>query len=896
MAHFRRFHVASLLLLAAVASLRLASETRAAEETSISTTIVRKPGDDGSKAFRIPGLATSVKGTLLAVYDIRYGGFGDLPGDIDVGLRRSMDGGKTWEAQQVIIDFDKHVPQSQGNGVGDPAILVDRKTGNIFVIALWSQGNRAWHGSGPGLAPAETGQLVLVKSTDDGKTWSKPTNLTDKIVGRDPKWRLFFNGPGAGIQTSDGTLIFAAQFRDSDGTPHSCFLASRDAGVSWAVSAPAIATKPPTSEAQIAELSDGSLLLTMRDESRSGKRAWARFRPDKKLPLGTWDKWRSELPDPTCMASLVRHPSGALIFSNPASSKSRVGMTLRVSDDDGVTWSAGRMLDPRPASYSCLSILADGTIGILYEAGEKNSAETLMYANVTLDWIRQGNVKHGQQGKLRLNPFYSDHMVLQRDQPVSVSGRAAPNQPVAVRFATTELQTKADAQGNWNVNLPPMKASKQPERLSVSCENERIMIQDVLVGEVWLCAGQSNMEFPLDRSSNAAETLAQADLPELRLLDRRPANRGIFAQAFDQGIYSQLNTDSFFRGGWQVANRESAREFSAIGFEFGRGLQRQLGVPVGIVSVTAGGSPIEAWMDCAVMASNPSVKDVVQGNWLKNPALGRWCRERGQQNLRNANATAPGDALGLNHPFKPGFLWESGIEPLLPCALRGVLWYQGESNAQEAEAVARHWHLFPLLIADWRKKFEQPKLPFLFCQLSSIGTEQGYAAEFWPEFRNQQRQLTLEIPDTAMVVTSDVGHPSDVHPREKRIIGERLLRAAMATAYGETTPCRGPVPHGVLLEQNRIVVTFDCAGGELRTADAKPVASIELGDAAKNFQKVTAQIQNNTLVISEKVNPDARWIRYGWQPYSQGNLIDAAALPASTFEIAIPKNPETNKK
>ncbi len=350
---------------------------------------LRKPGDDGSKAYRIPGLATSNKGTLLSVYDIRYGGFSDLPGDIDVGFRRSTDGGRTWEPQQVIIDFDKAVPNARGNGVGDPAILVDQKTGTIFVIALWSQGNRAWHGSGPGLTPAETGQLVLVKSTDDGKTWSAPVNLTAQIAGRDPKWRLLFNGPGAGIQTRDGTLIFAAQYRDAEGTPHSCFLASRDAGETWAVSAPAIAAKPPTSEAQLAELADGSLLMTMRDESRSGQRAWARFQPQKELPSGSWDKWRSDLPDPTCMASLVRHPSGTLIFSNPASAKQRVGMTLRISDDDGQTWSSGRVIDPRPAAYSCLTILADGSVGILYEAGEKNSAETLIYANVSLDWIRQ---------------------------------------------------------------------------------------------------------------------------------------------------------------------------------------------------------------------------------------------------------------------------------------------------------------------------------------------------------------------------------------------------------------------------------------------------------------------------------------------------------------------------
>lgn len=865
----------------------------AAEGDDVSRLVLRKPGDDGSRAYRIPGLATSSQGTLLAVYDIRYSGFGDLPGDIDVGLRRSTDGGKTWEPQQVIIDFDKSLQDAKGNGVGDPAILVDRKTGTIFVIALWSSGNRAWNGSGPGLTPAETGQLVLVKSSDDGKTWSKPVNLTDKIVGRDPKWRLFFNGPGAGIQARDGTLIFAAQFRDAQGTPHSCLLSSANAGETWAVSAPAIATKPPTSEAQVAELSDGSLLLTMRDESRSGKRAWARFQRGKTMPAGDWDPWRSDLPDPTCMASLVRHPSGALIFSNPASPKNRVGMTLRVSDDDGKTWSAGRVLDPRPAAYSCLTILADGTIGILYEAGEKNSAETMIFAKVSLDWIRQGNAEPAKQGQLRLNPFFSDHLVLQREQPIPVSGQAPPNQKVTVVFGSTELQANVDAQGQWKVQLPALPASNQPQQLVVNCGTEQLVVRDILVGEVWLCAGQSNMEFSLARSSRAAEALAAADLPELRLLDRRPASRGVFAQPFSAELQKRLTAELFFHGTWQVSNRRSAADFSAIGFEFGRALQKHLQVPVGIISVTAGGSPTEAWVARAALSADAKLSEVLRGDWLKNLAFSHWCRERGVQNLGSASPDAPGDALGLNHPFKPGFLWESGIQPLLPCAIRGVLWYQGESNSQEPATLARHRQLFPLLVADWRQQFAQPKLPFLFCQLSSIGTEQGYAAQLWPEFRNQQRELTEEVSGTAMAVTSDVGHPADVHPREKRIVAERLLRCARATVYGEEISHRGPTPREIRREKDRLAVTLDCAGQELRTSDTKPVTSLELGDAAKKFQPVAAEIQGNTLVITSSEISEARWIRYGWQPFSQGNLIDAADLPASTFEVAISANSET---
>lgn len=354
-------------------------------------TIVRRQGDDQAHTYRIPGLATTNAGTLLAVFDIRRRSSGDLPADIDVGLMRSTDQGGSWSKMRTILDFDKNEKDSRGNGVGDPAILVDRKTGDILVVALWSLGNRAWNGSGPGLSPQETGQLVLTRSSDDGLTWSPPSNITRQIQGRDPQWRLLFNGPGGGIQLRDGTLVFAAQYRDAGGIPHSCFVYSSDGGVSWKLSAAAIPTKPPTSESQIAELADGSLLLSMRDESRSGKRAWAKYAWQGDLAKGSWSEPWSTLADPTCMASLVRHPQGALLFSNPNSARQRVALTIRTSEDDGKSWSEGRLLDPRPCAYSCLTVLKDGRIGVLYECGEKSNIETLAFARFSLDWVRGAN-------------------------------------------------------------------------------------------------------------------------------------------------------------------------------------------------------------------------------------------------------------------------------------------------------------------------------------------------------------------------------------------------------------------------------------------------------------------------------------------------------------------------
>ena len=375
-----------------------ASAPAVPQDPRVFRTIVRKQGDDGVHTYRIPGLATSPKGTLLAVFDIRHAGGGDLPGDIDVGLMRSTDNGETWGAMTKVLDYDKSEAGSAGNGVGDPAILVDSKTGTIFVAALWSKGNRAWNGSQAGMKPEETGQFVITKSADDGLTWSQPVSITPQV--KDPIWRLCFNGPGNGIQLRDGTLLFPAQFRHGGGTPHSCFVYSSDGGSNWRISTAALPEQPPTSESAIAQCADGSLLFSMRNESKSGLRAWARWEWKVNLAQGQWSLPWFDLPDPTCMASLISHPKGALLFSNPADAKSRAKMTVRSSADNGLTWNAGRLLDPRPSAYSCMTVLKDGNIGILYECGDSSSIATLAFARFPLEWVTSAPKKSTESGTL----------------------------------------------------------------------------------------------------------------------------------------------------------------------------------------------------------------------------------------------------------------------------------------------------------------------------------------------------------------------------------------------------------------------------------------------------------------------------------------------------------------
>lgn len=334
-------------------------------------TQVRVPGQDGVHTSRIPACAVTNDGTLLAVYDARWKHSGDLPADVDVVLQTSTDRGLTWSPMRRIIDFDASEPGSKGNGVGDPAILVDRVTGDILVVALWSFGDRGWNGSRPGLSKEETGQCVLVRSSDGGRSWSVPVSITPSV--KDPSWHLFFQGPGNGITLRDGTLVFPAQWRGADRVAHSAFMWSTDRGATWRVSPPAHPGKAPTSESAIAEASDGSLVLSMRDETRSGRRLFARWRFDGDIAKGSWSPTWAPFEDPTCMASMIRLPNGRLLHANAADPKRRVRLALRESADDGSTWSQPWIVDSGKCAYSSLVAFDDGDVGVLFEHGLADS-------------------------------------------------------------------------------------------------------------------------------------------------------------------------------------------------------------------------------------------------------------------------------------------------------------------------------------------------------------------------------------------------------------------------------------------------------------------------------------------------------------------------------------------
>ncbi|MET0391754.1 MAG: sialate O-acetylesterase [Chitinophagaceae bacterium] len=413
----------------------------------------------------------------------------------------------------------------------------------------------------------------------------------------------------------------------------------------------------------------------------------------------------------------------------------------------------------------------------------------------------------------------------------------------------------------------------------MSCGTETRQLQNILIGDIWICSGQSNMEWPMRKEMHWRKEKDDALQPLIRLNNPPPAGRYVYGVAYTDSLNKRLTVNDFYQWHqWLNCDSSSLKDMSAVAYYFAKSIVENENVPVGLINLSIGGAPIETFISRSAMQQDQQFFKKVEGNWLENVHLPEWIRGRGKENV-GKNTGAYGDGFGLNHAYKPGFAFESGIRPLLPLPVKGVIWYQGESNSLEKERVEEYRDLLHLLINDYRKQWRQTDMPFYWVQLSSIDTP-GYKSGYWPEFRNEQRLLIDEVQNGGMAVCSDIGLKNNVHPTDKKTVGERLARWALSGTYKREIVPSGPLPLKARFQNGQVIVQFRYAAG-LRTADGAPLRGFSIDGKTD----ITASIRNDIVTIDVAQKPE--FVFYGWKPFTDANLSNAAILPASTFKIAV---------
>lgn len=481
-----------------------------------------------------------------------------------------------------------------------------------------------------------------------------------------------------------------------------------------------------------------------------------------------------------------------------------------------------------------------------------------------------------------LPAIFADHMVLQQGRPLPIWGWADPDEAVVVTYKGSRAEAVANAEGKWQAALPAQAIDANGDDLIVTGKN-RMTLHDVVVGEVWLCSGQSNMEFSVDKAQNAAVEIAAATTPQIRHFQVR---RNI----------AEFPADSV-PGEWKVCSPDTVGKFTAVGYFFARDIHTALNVPVGLIHSSWGGTPIEAWMSEAKVKSDPALGTVLdrQRKLIRDyPAakakfdeeLAAWEAEAAAAKAegRPFDVRRPRDPVGPGHPYMPITLYNGMIHPLVPFAMRGVLWYQGESNAGATSRTNEYQKLFPALISQWREEWGTGDFPFYYVQLANFraGAKPSEQGTSWAFLREAQT-MTLSTPNTGMAVTIDIGNPDDVHPTNKQDVGRRLALIALAKTYGRPdTVYSGPTYKFAVRDGNGWLVHFDHAEG-LNATGSKPTG-FQIAGSDENFVDATAVLLSNGVIrVHADSVRDPRWVRYAWLNSPQANVYNAAGLPMVPF-------------
>ena len=467
--------------------------------------------------------------------------------------------------------------------------------------------------------------------------------------------------------------------------------------------------------------------------------------------------------------------------------------------------------------------------------------------------------------------IFRDHMVLQRDLPAPVWGRAKAGEEVTVSFAGQTKTTRADDRGNWTLQLDPLPASGEPREMRLG----DFVIRDVLVGEVWLCSGQSNMRWIVGRVGKfpgvegADEEMARPESPGLRL-------------------FSDDGEEMWQQRGWQRAGGEQVARFSATAYFFGQMLHGELGVPVGVINVSRGGTSVQAWTRQESALRNPFTRHYVELEARSRDVIrdynaaqreARLARQAGRKDSAQPAALDP--EIEIARVFQVAHLYDAHIEPLAPFAIRGVVWYQGESNASQLKTAQVYGSMLQDLIEGWRDRWRQPEMPWLVMQLPCWG---GTTSGPWPWLRQGQWEVARTLSNVSLATTCDVSDSVSLHPAQKREAGRRLARLALARTYGKSLVAHGPSPKSLRRERASLLIDFDNGGATIELKGGL-WTDVELAGLDGVYRPAHATFTGNTATVSSSAVQEPCAVRYGWRPVFTPSLFNTAGLPAAPFAL-----------
>ncbi len=494
------------------------------------------------------------------------------------------------------------------------------------------------------------------------------------------------------------------------------------------------------------------------------------------------------------------------------------------------------------------------------------------------------------QADVTLNGMFTDNMVLQHGMEVPVWGFADPGEEVAVSACGQTKTAIADDDGTWMVRLDPFQV-EGPFEVTITGNNE-IVLHNVVMGDVWLCSGQSNMVWSVSRSLNADDEIANADFPRIRLCQ---VSRATATEPTDE-----------ISAKWAETSPKTVGTFSGVGYFFGRELHRELGVPIGLISSNWGGTPAEAWTSVERIEDDPAYAEVFEW-WAealeaypeaietyRNETLPAWkkkveaAKEAGEDLPRRPRAPA-----GPDSAKRPGNLFNAMIHPMIPFAMTGAIWYQGEANANAGRGgrsgAWQYRRLFPTMIQDWREQWGQGNFPFAWVQLANyrpVQEQPGPSA--WAEIRESQT-LTLSLPNTGQALAIDCGEAHSIHPRDKQTVGHRLALWALDEVYGHDVVSRGPMYQSMEIEGSDVRLRFSNVDGGLRrgvTENAPyptPLVGFQIAGDDRQWVWADAQIQGDTVLVHSHEIDDPIAVRYAWSTNPIANLYNDAGLPAVPF-------------